>query len=107
MVHENNTASYYSFGAQYRYNLEQHPFYVKNKYDNLKTELLTYFFTKYSSQDQMQLLQSQTEKIKAMKSNLQPILKQLIKIPTFTDMVRNDENIKSDIKINESIFTLI
>eukprot|EP01084_Bolivina_argentea_P179935 310887_1 len=83
--------SYYSFGQQYRYtyNLKQHPFYVKSKYNSLKQELEAYFVDMYNQTDAEILIQSQLKMIQEMDTDhdLQSMLTTIIKLPLLSDMV--------------------
>eukprot|EP01084_Bolivina_argentea_P318021 551436_1 len=76
----NISETYYSFGQEYKYtkSLQQHPFYVKPKYNTLKEELLDCFEILNSEQDNMTLLQNQIGIIQTFNSNLHTILLSLV-----------------------------
>eukprot|EP01084_Bolivina_argentea_P185049 319142_1 len=65
--------SYYAFGYQYRYtdNLIAHPFYIKPKYPNIKTEIFEYFVDVNKEYDRQCLLEIQTSLIDYMEMSTQ------------------------------------
>eukprot|EP01084_Bolivina_argentea_P015910 29805_1 len=61
-------AQYYSFGTSFRYteNLQEHPFYVKSKYKDIKEDLYEYFKRFYEKEDKLRWLQSKLNAVHPM-----------------------------------------
>eukprot|EP01084_Bolivina_argentea_P083738 151603_1 len=80
MTAESKNETYYSFGEQYRYteNFQQHPLYVKTKYNTLKEELCAYFVAEYNAKETKNLLATQQKEIELMDVRIKPILTKLI-----------------------------
>eukprot|EP01084_Bolivina_argentea_P179939 310897_1 len=110
---ENKTptkALYYSFGTQYKYtkDLEQHPLYVKPKYESIKEELYEYHKRINETKDANILLYRQLMTIQQMKPSLQPILQHVVQKEYFEYFDETVDNIDllwtpSDIYIENEI----
>eukprot|EP01084_Bolivina_argentea_P147563 258159_1 len=107
-VENENKTYYYSFGAQYRYtqNLQQHPLYVKSKYNTLKEELEAYFRgIQNPEKDSGVLFQTQLKKIESIDANLRPILRTIVNFPSVKNI--SLETTTSYRQHNTSIFQLL
>eukprot|EP01084_Bolivina_argentea_P205109 350436_1 len=112
MSEESNAVSepgYYSFGTQYKYtkNLQDHPLYVKPKFNDLKQELIEYFMRINKETDSMKLLHYQLDKIESMNISVQPILKDFVLETNTNDNVSTLWDIDAEQKYNDTTSKLI
>eukprot|EP01084_Bolivina_argentea_P302836 522789_1 len=107
---EDEEASYYAFGQQYRYtdNFSEinHPLFVKSKYKDFKEELEMYFKALNEENDKRLWKRAQHEKIAKLNSPLHPFLNDLV-----YDEILNETSFdffwQEQVKTNDSVIDLM